>query len=560
MPLPRHGALAIALSSAVVAGAWLVRSGGGHPLRVSSSGFEPVWALEELAEIELQLGDEARAALANAPREWVEATVVLRGQPLARVGVRLKGHRSMRPLDDKPSFKLSFDEYVKRRKVFGVRSVTLNNLVEDPTMMRELLAYRIHRAMGVPAPDVGYARVRVDGADYGLYAVIESVDEEFLERRFEDASGGLYEGEYGCDLSSDDVAGFDKDAGPKKDRADLEQLAARFEAGERLLAPGGPLGPDVIAYLAVSAFVGDFDGYRHAHNYRLYHDPARGRWSFVPWGLDRALKKPLPLYDSEGLVAKACFADAACRLEYARTLRRVADSVDRLELGTGMAVIGSVIDEAARQDTRRPYTLREIDAARVALTRFLRERPAQVRAQLGCLDEDGNELDRDGDGFGCLDCDDGDPTVHPGAAEVCDGRDVDCSGRIDDAPTCGCEAVAVDGVTYQLCDQPMPWTEAAAYCEELGLTLARVDGKSQTTALQQAALRRRDARWWIGLDDRAAEGAFAWRDGAPLGEVAWARGEPDNDACNQDCAALSDDGRGAWHDTHCGQHLPFVCR
>lgn len=43
--------------------------------------------------------------------------------------------------------------------------------------------------------------------------------------------------------------------------------------------------------------------------------------------------------------------------------------------------------------------------------------------------------DADGDGFpGCdTDCDDGNATIHPGAAEVCDGVDDDCDGVVDDA-------------------------------------------------------------------------------------------------------------------------------
>lgn len=40
--------------------------------------------------------------------------------------------------------------------------------------------------------------------------------------------------------------------------------------------------------------------------------------------------------------------------------------------------------------------------------------------------------DRDGDGFiGLDDCDDNNPTVYPGAPEVCNGRDDDCDGVID---------------------------------------------------------------------------------------------------------------------------------
>jgi hypothetical protein len=41
-------------------------------------------------------------------------------------------------------------------------------------------------------------------------------------------------------------------------------------------------------------------------------------------------------------------------------------------------------------------------------------------------------VDEDGDGVSSdLDCDDTDPTVYPGAAELCDGLDNDCNGRLD---------------------------------------------------------------------------------------------------------------------------------
>ena len=50
-----------------------------------------------------------------------------------------------------------------------------------------------------------------------------------------------------------------------------------------------------------------------------------------------------------------------------------------------------------------------------------------------CDGFDAECTDEDGDGSPtCLDCDDGDPSVAPGKAELCDGKDNDCVGGVDD--------------------------------------------------------------------------------------------------------------------------------
>jgi hypothetical protein len=69
--------------------------------------------------------------------------------------------------------------------------------------------------------------------------------------------------------------------------------------------------------------------------------------------------------------------------------------------------------------------------------------PEQVCGQPGL---DGQGADGDGDGWGhCCDCDDGDAAVHPGAEEVCNGRDDDCDGRTDGGPDS-------DGDGFGVCD------------------------------------------------------------------------------------------------------------
>jgi hypothetical protein len=446
-----------------------------------------------------------------------------------------------------------------RGRYFGRKRLVLNNLVEDPTLVREILAYRLHRALGVPAPEAGYARVYLDGRYVGLYLFLEAIDDEFLEARFDDPDGELFEGEYGCDLYPEDVPALAQEEGAP-DRAPLARLvaAAAGPAAGLIAGPDARFDRSALAYLAVSAVIGDFDGYRHAHNYRLYREPAQDRWYFLPWGLDRTFTRHLDVFDSYGVVARRCFADRACRIAYLRELGRVADQLERFGFDRGIEVLDHIVRDAAAED-RAHLDPKRTRRARAELIDFVRTRPAEVRAALACLEGD-REVDRDGDGYGCLDCDDADPTIHPGAPEACDGRDDDCSGRADDAAACPCPEVTIEGAAFELCAQPTPWVEAAAMCAAKGGALARLDSPAQASALYAAARRQVDGPWWIGLSDRATEGTFAWADGAPLAATAWARGEPDLEGCNQDCVAFQDGADGRWHDTHCGQPAPFICR
>lgn len=520
--------------------------------------FERIYGLDEIPTFELTLTPEARSSLAASPREWVKGGFSYSNIRFDAIGIRLKGHRSLRRLGASPSFKLQLDRY-GNHALAGQRTITLNNMVEDPSMMREVLAYRLYRALGVAAPSAGFAEVVVDGKPEGLYAVIESIDKRFLRARFPDASGPIYEGEWGCDVVPDDVDGFDRDGGPK-DRAALAQFA-RVAAGDasQLFAPNSPLDlPAFLRFLAVDMFVGNFDGYRHGHNYRLYFEPSRGKWYFLPWGLDRTFVKNLSIYDNHGYLAERCFADASCRAAYARTMREVIAEFRRLSLERGIDVISAVTASAAARDpdyARKPAVTQR---ARTELREFFRDRPGEVERELGCLGPDGKEVDRDGDGYACLDCDDVNPNIHPGAVETCDGVDTDCDRLVDDAPACACPRADAAGLPVSLCDLPMTYADAERFCTARGEVLARLDNEAHARAVHAAARKLRRDKWWIGLDDRTVEGRFTSAGTTPPYTL-WGKGEPNNAGCNQDCAVIDDDDDAHWADTHCLEHRPFVC-
>jgi spore coat protein CotH len=83
------------------------------------------------------------------------------------VGIRLKGATTRKY--QKASFKIKFDAFVKSQRFKGLKRLTLNAMMTDPSQVHEVTAYRLFRAAGVPAPRAGFARVSIDGSYVGLF-------------------------------------------------------------------------------------------------------------------------------------------------------------------------------------------------------------------------------------------------------------------------------------------------------------------------------------------------------------------------------------------------------
>ena len=251
-------------------------------------------------------------------------TVTVDGQTLNDVGIRKKGFYGS--LDDvKPSLKIKSDEYIKGQKFFGLKSLTLHNAKQDPSLLRQCLAYDVFARAGVPAPRCNFARVRVNGDSLGVYVHVESVNKPFLRRHFTSDEGNLYEGAI-SDFRPGWTLTFDKKTNEEDpDRSDLDQISDALQRPDSTLLPGLDPLVDVeqfLDYWAAEVLIGHSDSYSGlANNFFVYRDPDSGRFMFLPWGVDNTFH--------EGGVVNANFASVAANGLLARRLYLLPETRDR---------------------------------------------------------------------------------------------------------------------------------------------------------------------------------------------------------------------------------------
>lgn len=141
--------------------------------------------------------DDWQYMLDNAQNEqFIMADVVVNEMKFQDVGIRPKGNSSLTQVaasgSDRYSFRLQFDEYIDDQTCFGLESFVLNNMIGDSTYMKEYVSYELMREAGVDTPYFGFANIRVNGEDWGLYLAVELYNDSYEQRVFGDTSGMLY--------------------------------------------------------------------------------------------------------------------------------------------------------------------------------------------------------------------------------------------------------------------------------------------------------------------------------------------------------------------------------
>ncbi len=128
--------------------------------------------------------------------EYVSCAVVIDNEAYKNVAIRAKGNTSLSSVasygNDRYSFKIEFDHYDSGKSYHGLDKLSLNNIIQDNTYMKDYLCYQMMGYMGVDAPLCSYVWITVNGEARGLYLAVEDVEDSFLERNYGTSYGELY--------------------------------------------------------------------------------------------------------------------------------------------------------------------------------------------------------------------------------------------------------------------------------------------------------------------------------------------------------------------------------
>lgn len=367
---------------------------------VPHDGDAWLFAPDRISRVDLEVGPAAEAILraqrmVDESRDQVAARAIVDGEDAGTVGLRLGGGSgSFRPWDDKPKLRLDF-RFVDDDRFHGLERLALNNGKMDCGSLGEALAARAFEAAGVPASRTGWAQVFVNGADYGLYVVVEVQDDRFLDRAFGDDDARLYDGSYrwagwlpyfldfgrGRDhryvLEEGDDVGF----------ADLVEVSDGVEGAlrddrlpERLVAAVD--WDEVLRFAAVDQWLGVEDSYPTNRNNVSVVFPTGGPMALAPWDLDTAFREEDEREWSHprGRLLEACQRDPRCRADWAAAVREVADALGAVDWDDELGVRLQTTREGVDGDPRSRCSPEELEERRARIGDWLPTAGSRLRA------------------------------------------------------------------------------------------------------------------------------------------------------------------------------------
>lgn len=254
-------------------------------------------------------------------------------------------------------FKLDFDEFeddypqIDNQRFYGFKKLSLKNNYHDDSMLREKVAGDVFRNGGLVGSHTAFYTVYVDHGNgptyFGLYTLVEEVDDTVLDTQFSDEDGNLYKPDgnaatfaSGTYNESEYVKKTNED---EADFTDVSSLLSILHDETRTTDAAAwrtnleaVFDTDVfLKFLATNTVIQNWDTYgRTKHNYYLYNNPDTSKLTWIPWDNNGALKygqlgsPELDFSDvnpSEWPLIRYLYQDAVYKTQYDIYVQEVVD-------------------------------------------------------------------------------------------------------------------------------------------------------------------------------------------------------------------------------------------
>jgi hypothetical protein len=370
--------------------------GGGHAVGSGGAGGgAPVTWPKPCADIydetilqtfELTFTPEERSALqtdcGNGVQQYRPVKFTYGGKTVDAM-VRLKGNWSWDC--NKMQFVVSFNQLDSKARFHGLRKLVLDAPWYDRTLLHERVAMPFFAERGLPYSCVNHARVVIDGEYYGLFANVERLDKEYLQRHFEEADGNLYQA--GSELETNESLGDTSDLQALDATTTVADLATRMDLNE------------AVAEWATEAMLPAMDNFWAGVeiNYYLYNHPSRG-FLYLPYDMDivfgdsaypdgaliwpdSAVSDPIK-YEHPGWLKedrmKMVLSDPVWCQRFVDELVLARAAFSPTALSARVDAWNAQITEALAEDGRKPFTMADHEAAIVSMKAFFQTRAAFV--------------------------------------------------------------------------------------------------------------------------------------------------------------------------------------
>lgn len=391
----------LALRPMMLAGLALVLSVGATRAQTADDLFES----STLQEIRLLINSRDLATLRERYEEnvYYPADLQWRNLRVRNVGVRSRGFGSRNPT--KIGLAIDVDHYTSGQRFLGLSSLVLDNLWQDPAMIREYLAMGFLARMGEPAPREVFARLYINNTYQGLYAVVEDIDALFVSRTLGETDGTLFEFHWRFPFFGDDL-GDDLDAykplfepRTREVDSDLALWGPIRDLWQAVNDPDDPVWRERVSRLvdleqfvtqaAIENYIAENDGllgYAGMDNFYLYRSAGSSRHRMFAWDKDNAfLQGDFAAgrgVDDNKLMRRA-MAEGDLRARYFEVLASCAE-VDLQEswLARHIDSAATLITEAALEDPRKPVSNERFEGGVAELRAFAATRAGYVLAQV----------------------------------------------------------------------------------------------------------------------------------------------------------------------------------